>query len=149
MVVIGSKNTYPEVIAAAKSWADEFITRTDDTPTLLPDIIERYSRRWLGLSRHPMSEGLLDARTRSAIIRLTVSTLAHEINNPLMTVMGTTELLLDDADELPPENVESIRMIQESARRIESTLTDLAATGTPQVRETPAGLMIDPKGSTD
>lgn len=147
LVAIGSADTPPAMVAAAREWSDEYLVRSDDTPDRLPGIISQYSDRWLKSARHPGSEGLLDARTRSSVIRLTVSTLAHEINNPLMTILGTSELLLDRSETLGEDIGDKIRMIQESARRIESTLSDLAETGTPRFRETAVGFMIATKGS--
>lgn len=147
VVAIGSADTPAALAAAAREWSDHYLIRSEDTPERLPAIISKYYERRQKSERHPSSEGLLDARTRSAVIRLTVSTLAHEINNPLMTILGTSELLLDDDKLIGAETASKVRMIQESARRIESTLSDLAETASPQYKETPVGYMIDSKGS--
>ncbi|MCP4683941.1 MAG: hypothetical protein GY867_00700 [bacterium] len=124
-------------------WADQMIPRDDQTPQTLPGVIAQFSKRWQQIAGQEGSEGILDAESRAAVINLTVRTLAHEINNPLMTIMGTTELLLEDDGEFPADQVKKIRMIQDSAQRIQTTLADLAGEDYPATRRTPVGPMLE------
>jgi len=124
-------------------WTDEVLPKDEQTYLVLPDMIDRYADRWQQVVGREGSESILDAESRSAVINLTVRTLAHEINNPLMTIMGTTELLLDTKRGVPAEQLDKIRMIQDSARRIQETLTDLAGENYPPTKRTPVGLMFD------
>jgi signal transduction histidine kinase len=126
-------------MGAVKSWADRYVEQDDSLPDKLPDAIEEYSSRW-----QPSAEpsGPLDGRTRRGVVALTVSTLAHEINNPLMTILGTSELLLRHDTVLNEDQREKVRMIQESAQRIQNTLTELANLRHHETRSTPVGPML-------
>jgi len=123
-------------------WTDKMIPRNEHTHQVLPEVIAEFSDRWQQVAGQEGSQGILDADSRSAVINLTVRTLAHEINNPLMAIMGTAELLLGSERELPNDQLEKILMIQDSARRIQSTLTGLAGGDYPSARRTPVGLML-------
>ena len=48
--------------------------------------------------------------------------LSHEVNNPLMTILGTVELLLDKQEYSEGEIGRKLRMIQRSARRIRASI---------------------------
>lgn len=124
-------------------WADKMLPKNEQTYQALPEVIAQFSDRWQQVVGQVGSEGILDAESRSAVINLTVRTLAHEINNPLMTIMGTAELLLDKKRHVPADQIEKLRMIQDSARRIQSTLADLAGDDYPATRRTPVGLMLE------
>lgn len=84
-------------------------------------------------------EQILKKRDNSDIIDLTINTLAHEINNPLMTILGELELLLNNGYELTPEIRKKLRIIETSAHRIRSGLTNLSELAEPSVRQTPTG----------
>ncbi len=57
--------------------------------------------------------------------------LRHEINNPLMTILGMTELILDNPAEIDREISRKVRVIRRSAQRIQATLTRLTAAPLP------------------
>ncbi|HEY7543321.1 MAG TPA: histidine kinase dimerization/phospho-acceptor domain-containing protein [Blastocatellia bacterium] len=60
---------------------------------------------------------LLEAERRAAIGEIIV-TVCHEINNPLTAIMGQAQLIEMRPEGLPPEIIEKIRIIDESAERI-------------------------------
>ncbi|HWR82773.1 MAG TPA: histidine kinase dimerization/phospho-acceptor domain-containing protein [Candidatus Deferrimicrobium sp.] len=62
---------------------------------------------------------------------IVAGTLRHEINNPLMTILGMTELILDNGAEIDRETSRKVRVIRRSAQRIQSTLTRLTAASPP------------------
>ena len=148
LIVVGSAGARFSQTEASGNGADVFISRDNNCYRVLPDVIRELFNRRHQSSDHPDVDGSLDAQARSRVISLTVNTLAHEINNPLMTILGTTELLLNNGHNISSCEIDKIRMIRESARRIESTLVDLANISSPAFRETSAGLLIDPKRST-
>ena len=77
------------------------------------------------------------------MINITANTLAHEINNPLMTILGMSELLLGGAvQDCDPAVRDKLVVIQESARRIEEALNQLGNLSAPTLRDTPAGSLI-------
>jgi signal transduction histidine kinase len=145
LIVLGSTATSDEVIAAASKWADELVNHEERQPDELADIIQKFESRWQEASE---AAGLLEARTRRAIISLTVGTLAHEINNPLMAILGATELLLGENSRLSAGERQKIQIILESAQRIQSTLSELSNLRHPVVASTPVGPMINAQASS-
>lgn len=81
--------------------------------------------------------------TQAELIRTTTGTLSHEINNPLMAILGISELILNDRNKYNPDVTRKITMIRRSAERIESSLRRLASITEPVLRQTPTGPMID------
>lgn len=53
------------------------------------------------------------------------SQLDHEVNNPLMTILGNIELLLDRSELASGETGRKLRIIKRSARRIQSSMVKL------------------------
>jgi len=145
LIVLGSTATPDEVVAAASKWADELVNHEERQPDELADIIQKFASRWQAATE---AAGVLDARTRRAIISLTVGTLAHEINNPLMAILGTAELLMADASRMSAEERRKIQIIQESAQRIQTTLAELSNLRQPVVTSTPVGPMIKAQASS-
>ncbi len=143
LIAVGSQEQIEVEDNGGFVWADRMIPKNELTHHAIPEIIAQFSDRWEQVVRQEGREGILDTDSRSAVINLTVRTLAHEINNPLMTIMGTTELLLDTESGIPEDQVEKIRMIQDSAERIQSTLTGLAGDDSPSTKRTPVGLMLE------
>jgi signal transduction histidine kinase len=69
----------------------------------------------------------LDQAERLASIGELLSSVAHELNNPLTSVLGFAEILLaDDDPALPRQELECIRDEAERCRRIVKNLLDLA-----------------------
>ena len=85
---------------------------------------------------------ILNKNGNNDIIDLTINTLAHEINNPLMTILGELELLLYNGYKLPPEIRKKLTIIEKSANRIKIGLTKLSELSEPSVNQTPTGDFI-------
>ena len=132
---------------SAETWADAYIISDDRCHVTLARTIDRFAERWQQGPTEKGEGGILDAQTRSAVIGLTVRTLAHEVNNPLMTILGTAELLLNNPDALLDSQRKKIEMIQESATRIQATLSDLANLGGEVLRKSPVGPMIEARSN--
>jgi signal transduction histidine kinase len=76
-------------------------------------------------------------------VRITAGTLLHEVRNPLMSILGEAELILDHTEPHDTEVAGKVRAIRRSARRIQSILERLAAISDPCIKETASGHMID------
>ncbi len=81
---------------------------------------------------------------QSELLKLTSRTLSHEINNPLMTILGITELILDDQLGIDKDLIKKIKTIQKSALRIQKSTHRMSHISTPVYHKTPVGVMIDP-----
>jgi hypothetical protein len=83
------------------------------------------------------------------IVRVTAGTLYHEISNPIMTILGMSELLLAEEDMLDEEIRSKLNAIRSSAERIQSTLNRLIGLEEPHLRDTVSGHIIDHKSTAD
>jgi len=61
------------------------------------------------------------SRHKSAFL----ASMSHELRSPLNTILGYTQLLLDDEDALDPEHVEDIRIINASGQHLLGLISDL------------------------
>jgi len=77
------------------------------------------------------------------ILVQTVATLSHEINNPLMAITASTEILLNGNDKLPIDILEKVKQIKLAADRIQSVMEKLGEIETIHYRKTAAGRMIN------
>ena len=66
-----------------------------------------------------------------------VSSLENDINNPLMTILGMTELLLNERNTYSSDTRQKIQAIRHSARRIKTTLSRLSRNSRWQSAEKP------------
>lgn len=73
----------------------------------------------------------------------TASTLSHEINNPLMTILGITELVLDEPYKYDRELLKKLKIIKKSALRIQKSTQNLSNLSKPVFKRTISGKMVD------
>ncbi len=105
-------------------------------PDLIIEVIRRREEELArGLAR-PVSEN------SDSLLRIITNTLSHEINNPLMTILGSTELLLERRDLSDRELIDKLQMIHDSAQRIQTRLTNLANLFYPNLRNSSSGYLI-------
>ena len=79
------------------------------------------------LDRNRIQQELNESKTNEAVIqtvRTLVSTLRHEINNPLGAVLGATYLLKASQD-LSPDQIEAVHLAESSGKRIKHVLEQL------------------------
>jgi signal transduction histidine kinase len=78
----------------------------------------------------------------------TAAAVNHEINNPLMALVGNLELLLRRSEQFDPDSVTKLSRIREAAERIRTVTHDLMRIQ--EARSVPypgGGRMIDIEGS--
>ena len=86
----------------------------------------------------------LEHAERLASIGELLSSVAHELSNPLTTVLGYADLLLTDDDEhAPREELERIRAEALRCRRIVANLLDLSRAEAMEFRPLAIGTVID------
>lgn len=143
IIALGKGGVTELSASQALNWANEYVSSDDRLAYKLPVAVKRHEK---GLDPDPEyreERQALHDPVCSMIIRLTASTLAHEINNPLMAILGTTELLLEKGSVIAQSEVEKVRMIRESARRIESALGNLTDKVELSIEATPVGPLIN------
>jgi PAS domain S-box-containing protein len=90
---------------------------------------------------------LLEAERLDALSEIAIG-INHEINNPLCSILGNTQLLLMDRDRLDPETVEKLRNIEREIARIEKVAKRLPRITRPVLKEYVGGKrMLDLEGS--
>jgi len=119
------------------------ITKDSTFHIMITQLIEHYLKDGSFQKNGRSLKPRLSLRRKADMVQVTVNTLTHEINNPLMTILGTTELLLSNSDGCDPEITDKIRIIQESGRRIRSTLEHLGGLDHPSLIATAAGSLIE------
>ena len=79
---------------------------------------------------------------RKQAVMQTAVTLNHEINNPLATILTTTQLLLDETEQLDRKIVRRLKRIEEESRRIKKVTETLSSLSNPAVTDYPGGLKM-------
>jgi signal transduction histidine kinase len=113
-----------------------------DIDNVLKKLLDR-ERRQAPSTASRVRDGLAED---PGLARAAAGTLAHEINNPLMTILGMTELLLSEVPVSDDDSTRKLRIIKRSANRIRRTLTAIANAAEIEVRDTEAGLMLQQFG---
>ena len=83
------------------------------------------------------------------IVAATTATLCHEINNPLMARMATTEVLKKSTDSLPTDIMGKIEAIADAAERIREATNKLMDLDSLKYREVEGNRMILLKDSQE
>lgn len=119
------------------------LARSYDNPqsvtTIIEDILRVPVDGSLGLIGP--EENLTEATAE--MMRTAAGTLSHEINNPLMAILGISELLLTEGKAQNPDLARKITMIRKSAERIEDSLKRLSNISEPSIKPTPSGSIVD------
>ncbi len=93
---------------------------------------------------------LLDAERLAAITETAVS-INHEINNPLCSILGNTQLLLMNREKLDKKTIRKLESIEKEIMRIQKTARKLSRITRPVLKEYVSGTrMLDvEKSGTD
>jgi CheY-like chemotaxis protein len=127
----------------AKAGADEYLVKDVSFHRALPRLIVEVIQRRSSVAECRRGEPQQRQRESADLVQITARTLYHEINNPLMTILGMCELLLNNGEEHSPEVTKKIKIVKRSAQRIQTTLDKLSAIAHPTIRETASGKLID------
>ncbi len=147
IIAIGGSESEIAVAEAAKAQADVYLIRDGSLYSTFPDVIDKLCSQLPVETKKLDSAEKLQEKQQADLIRITAGTLYHEINNPLMTILGMAELILDNGYECDREVAKKLRIIRRSAQRIQSTLTRMSTISRPAIKKTPSGQMIDPRKS--
>jgi len=126
---------------------DELIIKDESFHVIVPKILNHVIKK-----ERSKKEDIMLGQSRGetldlGVLKATVSTLLHEINNPLMTILGMAELILSEEGEVDRELLKKVRIIEKSAQRIKRSTNRLANVSTPVYKKTLGGNLIDLKKS--
>lgn len=143
IVLTGAPGVIQPETRSAKNERTAFVTKEGTSHILIPQLIEHFLKEGTFFQNGRALRPRLSVRRKADMINITAKTLAHEINNPLMTILGMTELLLNDGNGNDAETRSKIEVIRESAKRIGSVLEHLGTLSSPTLRTTVVGNLID------
>ena len=109
IILLTAKAEKSDVIHGLEAGANDYVTKPFDAEEL-------QARTRVGQRVIQLQDRLMEAE-RNRVLTQAAGAAAHEINQPLTVLMGTTELLLY---ELPPDadQRENLEMLHQSAERI-------------------------------
>ncbi len=147
IVIITGAGNEQIAVEAMKSGATDYVTKDGDYCLTVPRVIKQaYHKQRLIIKNRKLEDKAKSTEQLETITTMT-STLNHEINNPLMAILGNIELLLENPDEYKPEMRKKLEMISHSAQRIESITRQMANLTSTATTETPVGPMLKLKRS--
>jgi signal transduction histidine kinase len=79
---------------------------------------------------------------RLAAINETAISINHEINNPLCSILGNTQLMLMEGERLDPRMVKKLHCIEKQIERIQGVAKRLSRITRPAVKEYVGGRMM-------
>ena len=142
IIVLSEVPCEQSAVEVMKKGATDYLSKSGNYPAKLPAMIVQayqYHLRLKNLKRRE-EKAIEDEKIR--IGSTMALTLSHEINNPLMAILGNLELLLDDERTGEPSVRNKLDAIYDSACRIKSILKQMSLLEDPQIRQTPAGPIL-------
>jgi len=147
--------------ANGRRWLDMFLSvensgKPEGLRVIVSPVVDRNSPRFRGAvillddlnEMKEMNKRLIEMERLSAI-RETAISINHEINNPLCSILGNTQLLLMERDRLDPVVVEKLERIEGDIERIHRIAEKLTRITKPVLSEYISGKkMLDIKRSS-
>lgn len=127
--------------------AAEFVVKEPSYHLILPRLIEEALRRQVLIRKNRELEERLKGNECLEAVGLAVATMAHEINNPLSTIIGATELLSGDGSLKGRGARRKLKLIKLSANRIQESLARMSDLSEPSLRHTASGVLVDLKST--
>jgi len=146
IILITGAGSEQTAVEAMKSGATDYIAKTGDYGSTIPRVIKQACQKQQLILKNRRLESKARDAEKLEVITAMAATLNHEINNPLMAILGLTELLLDNPRIIEAGVDEKLRMIETSARRIQDITYRMANLITPATHQTAAGPMLKLKG---
>jgi len=142
VIIMTAEGSEQTAVEAIRSGAIDYLTKSEDFEKSIPRVIKQaYQRNRLVVRNRRLSNKAREAE-KLETITATASTLNHEINNPLMSILGNVELLLADPKLADTPYLEKFKMIEQSALRIREITLQITNLMTPRLRQTPVGPML-------
>ncbi len=143
IIIITGVGSEQIAVEAMKSGATDYIAKSGDYTGSLPRVVKQaYQKQRLIAKNRRLEQKAIESE-KLETITATASTLNHEINNPLMTILGAVELALDNRVTLDGPTIIKMEMIRDSAKRIQSITGKISNLISPTTKETPGGRMLN------
>jgi DNA-binding response OmpR family regulator len=122
--------------------ASDFVVKDQSFHLVLPRVIAEALRRYNLIKKNRELEEQLKAAENLSSLNIAIATLSHEINNPLTTIMGMSELLSKEKALGDSKLRRKLKLINNSAQRIKQSLNRLSEIDKPSLHHTTSGPMI-------
>src|SRR3989344_6037873 len=118
VIIITGAGSESIATAALKNGAYDYVVKTDEYIKTLPFVVEQGIERKRLIEETRRFEIQRMEVERLAVLKETVATLSHEINNPLTSILMTAHLIKDKCSE-DEYMMQKLSMLIENATRIE------------------------------
>jgi FixJ family two-component response regulator len=143
IIAIISDGLEHKTVECMKAGAYDFITKDEEYSSAIPRIIRQTQRKQTLILRERRMEVQRRDTEKMELAAMMAATLNHEINNPLMAILGNVELLQNENICRESPLFEKLKMIEISARRIQEITQRMSDLISPEIKETPVGPMLE------
>lgn len=144
VIMVAGRMSEREASEAINFGASEYLVAEGSYHLVLPRVIAEAIRRQTLIRRNRELEERLKASENLSAFQVAAATLAHEISNPLTTIIGVSELLKSDGSLKDKKSARrKLRLISSSADRIRTALTQMSSLSRTTVHHTDAGPLVD------
>ncbi len=126
VIIITGAGSESIATAALKNGAYDYVVKTDEYIKTLPFVVEQ------GIERKRLIEEMRRIEVqrmeveRLTVLKETVATLSHEINNPLTSILMTAQLLRDRHCSKDEYAMQKLSILIENAKRIAEKVVKLS-----------------------
>lgn len=143
VIMVANQMSEQSASEAINFGASEYLVKEGSYHLILPRLITEAIRRQTLMRRNRELEERLRASENISAMTIAAATLAHEISNPLTTIIGVSELLnSDSALHNKRSTRRKLRLIANSAERIRGAITSMSRMSHPVIRHTGAGPLV-------
>ena len=126
VIIITGAGSESIATAALKNGAYDYVVKTDEYIKTLPFVVEQGIERKRLIEETRRFEIQRMEVERLAVLKETVATLSHEINNPLTSILMTAQLLRDRHCSKDEHAMQKLSILIENAKRIAEKVVKLS-----------------------
>ena len=126
VIIITGAGSESIATAALKNGAYDYVVKTDEYIKTLPFVVEQGIERKRLIEKTRRFEIQRMEVERLAVLKETVATLSHEINNPLTSILMTAQLLRDRHYSKDEYAMQKLSILIENAKRIAEKVAKLS-----------------------
>ena len=126
VIIITGAGSESIATAALKNGAYYYVVKTDEYIKTLPFVVEQGIERKRLIEETRRFEIQRMEVERLAVLKETVATLSHEINNPLTSILMTAQLLRDRHCSKDEHAMQKLSILIENAKRIAEKVVKLS-----------------------
>ncbi len=142
IIVLSEVPDEQAAVEVMKHGATDYLSKSGNYPAKLPAVIVQAYKYQLRLKRLRRREQKAIEDEKKRISTTMALTLSHEINNPLMAILGNLELMLEDERIAEHSVRRKLEAVFDSACRIKSILKQMSLLENTEIHQTPVGPIL-------